>query len=219
MKTNYSYHRGEAMTVVVIILVVALIGALSFIAWQNFVKKDEPAKGTETVVKQEETAKPEEKPAEEAYRGERVSSIDGLVSFKAPNGWVVHRMKDYPSQLVAPMLGEGEAPAYDASKKPKVSIVEGGAPHTNFLLEIRGKDDIYNHEDGAKSDFTLDDGTKGNRVAYTSGCPRCIDSSEMNWNYLVYTFQKDGRFVQLLWASTDNQEAFIDKVARTIEFK
>ena len=41
------YQKGEAVTVVIIILVCTLLGALGFVAWQNFVKEDDTAK-TET---------------------------------------------------------------------------------------------------------------------------------------------------------------------------
>lgn len=40
-KQGRRYEKGDAMTVVVIVLVVALLGALGFIAWQNFDKKDD----------------------------------------------------------------------------------------------------------------------------------------------------------------------------------
>lgn len=42
-------ERGSVEAIVMGLLVVALIGALGFIFWQNFLKKDEPQKTVETV--------------------------------------------------------------------------------------------------------------------------------------------------------------------------
>ncbi len=38
------YQRGEAMTVILIILVLVLAGVLGYLAWQHFEKKDDPSK-------------------------------------------------------------------------------------------------------------------------------------------------------------------------------
>ncbi len=60
------YQKGEAITVLIIILVIALCGALGFIAWQNFGKKDD-AKNTADTSEQTKKNKVQE---------EQVSSVD-----------------------------------------------------------------------------------------------------------------------------------------------
>ena len=46
MKTTV--NRGSAHAVIIIVLVVALLGTLGFVFWQNFIKKDDTAKTTDT---------------------------------------------------------------------------------------------------------------------------------------------------------------------------
>ncbi len=50
-------HKGEAHTIIIIVLVVALIAALGWIFWQNFIQKQDTANDTDNTTKVEETPK------------------------------------------------------------------------------------------------------------------------------------------------------------------
>ena len=96
--TNHKklYQRGEAMTVVVVILVMALIGALGFIAWQNFGKKDEQ--------KEEPRAQQEEKAAEQPVSEETpktFSYVDLRTNKEDGTGVVIKTAADVDTKLSA----------------------------------------------------------------------------------------------------------------------
>jgi len=76
-------QQGSAHVIVVVILVVALLGALGFIFWQNFLKKDE-------VAKQSETTKTTDVPKTEAEKEPATKTYEATAySFEYPaDGWV-----------------------------------------------------------------------------------------------------------------------------------
>lgn len=91
-----SYSRGEAMTVVVIILVIVLIGALGFIAWQNFGGKDKLNNGSQT--QQEDEAG---KQSSSAEKSEKFSYIDLRRDEQDGTGAVIKTAADVDVKLSA----------------------------------------------------------------------------------------------------------------------
>lgn len=91
MANSKLYSRGEAMTVVVVILVVALIGALGFIVWQNFVKKDDSQTQQEGSAKIQPTTKDEK----------TYSYVDLRTDKKDGTGVMIETATDVDTQLSA----------------------------------------------------------------------------------------------------------------------
>ncbi|GEM_PF-5104321 len=85
-KREQSYQRGDVMTVVVVILVVALVGALGFIAWQNFSKKDDVVVEQQSAMSE---ADAEDKPTAEVPAGwvQATDSATGI-SYATPKAWL-----------------------------------------------------------------------------------------------------------------------------------
>ena len=60
--TQRNTQRGDAMAIGMIVLAIALVAAVGFIAWQNFGKKDDDKKVAETT---QDAKKDDKKPATE----------------------------------------------------------------------------------------------------------------------------------------------------------
>ena len=58
MNKPLNKQRGDASAVLIIVLVVALLGALGFVAWQNFGQKDEVVTTTDTSTAEEQVVEP-----------------------------------------------------------------------------------------------------------------------------------------------------------------
>ena len=84
MKTTVD--KGSAHAVVIVILVLALLGTLGFVFWQNFIKKDDTAKTSDTSKQtSDETAKPAD-----VYAGwQTYTSKQHGISFRYPANWKV----------------------------------------------------------------------------------------------------------------------------------
>lgn len=83
-------QKGSAHVIIIVILVVALLCTLGFVFWQNFIKKDEPAKQADTT----KTETKEEEKAEVA-KNTKTYDRDGY-SFEYPNqGWKLEEKNDY----------------------------------------------------------------------------------------------------------------------------
>ena len=219
---NKRYQRGDAMMIVVAILVCTLLGALGFVAWQNFAEKDDVSKSEDS---QQETSKTDQKQDEtqrEPYKGERVSPVNEAYSIKVPNGWAVNRFTDYPSLLTTPMLGEKSTPTYNVSQHPEVETVPAGMSQStsNFSIDDRTDDGgtIYYDYQGQKSTFTLTDGTEGGKWSWAE------DGTFGKAHNAMYVFTKGGKTIVAHWRQpdttpSDEQKIFIDNVIRSLEIK
>lgn len=80
--TNKVSQKGSSHIVIIVILVVALLGALGFVFWQNFINKD-------PIVKEAETSKTQAQTKDE-YAGWKTyaSTRDGYY-IKYPSDWLV----------------------------------------------------------------------------------------------------------------------------------
>ena len=95
MNVLYKTKRGDAHAVIIIALVVAIIGLLGFVIWQNYLApKDDKKQETETVEQEKKQEKPVEKTPEETtktYDGEHYS-------FAYPkSGWTIQE-SDYNNE-------------------------------------------------------------------------------------------------------------------------
>ena len=143
-----THQQGSAHVVIVICLVLALLTALGWIFWQNFVHKEEPQKETDVVVveKEKEEAKTEEKteqqPSEYAPvvpEGWVTKSVAG-VSFAVPGKWLttscdgrcsVEVKKHKVDQVITPMVGPHYPVRYSTSAKAWQTI----DPYTNKVFD------------------------------------------------------------------------------------
>lgn len=80
IKTSLN-QKGSAHVVIIVILVVALIGALGFVFWQNFMKNDTASNADKSV----DTSKNENKPKDDAltYRNDVIG-----IEFTYPKDWI-----------------------------------------------------------------------------------------------------------------------------------
>lgn len=218
------YQRGEALTIAIVVIVIILIGGLGFLLWRQLDQQNQAPRQTETL--QPET--PDEtnnKPVKKAYQGDWVSTADGSIGVKIPNGWTVYRLQDSPSSLVTPMTGEGAVPTYNAAERPKVEIVEGMPSESRFSISVVA---MPREDSGKIETFVLNNGTEGTRSAWSvKADPGNIDGGESDWYYQNYVFRKGNRLIEMHWAyavpagTTPDTETFtlIDDVARSIEIK
>jgi|GEM_PF-6096766 len=72
-------QKGNAHIIIIVILVIALIGALGFVFWQNVMKKDSPH--TDSTQNQPKTSNTDNK------KTELFSLLDGKVTFKNDKAW------------------------------------------------------------------------------------------------------------------------------------
>ena len=72
-------QKGSAHVVIIVILIIALIGVLGFVFWQNFIKKDDVTKPATTAVSDETTEKPI------TYKTYTTDIYD--ISFEYPDTW------------------------------------------------------------------------------------------------------------------------------------
>ncbi len=81
-------QQGSAHVILVVLLVVSLLGALGFIFWQNFIRKDE-------LVKQAETVKATEQPKVEEKQHVTDQYVSDAYTFEyLADGWVVSEVPD-----------------------------------------------------------------------------------------------------------------------------
>lgn len=104
---NKSLHRqsGSAHIVIIIILVVAILGALGFVFWQNFLQP----KATPQVITSETSAQTQEKPSPAATDYESYSNAE--YSFSYPkDGWTVKEAEDTgtDSGIITPTVYSGD---------------------------------------------------------------------------------------------------------------
>jgi hypothetical protein len=109
MKSRTSQQGSTARIVIVVILVVALLGALGYIFWQNFVQKDQVMQGnTSQLVEQKPTDMQDEKtetqtpsPSNETAAAPNGTITGGITypSDRLPEGIVVHALNTQTKQV------------------------------------------------------------------------------------------------------------------------
>lgn len=222
------YRRGDAMVILVVVLAAVLLGVVGFVAWQKLSKDDETAqeatKTQEVVNAESENEQEQEK--REAYKGERVESLDGVYSIKIPNGWHMVRTHSSPNDIYASMT-ENTDLAYVENNNPVIeTVAEGSPPESPFVVESCENERSYSYG-GSEVEFRLDDGTTGMKTrVVTEAHPNNIDGGESDWYYIGYhSFAKGGQEACVYWTAQipadgtldPKQEDFIDSVVRSIE--
>ncbi len=135
MIKNSHNQNGSAHVVIIIILVVALIGALGFIFWQNFFKND--ATSTTSVATEEVEVAPETN--EYAGWGTYESVRDGY-SIKYPQNWVVIKETDQDGP-------------YIRNFDPTFGNTQGGYPEGYINLRVLREDDSVDFK--TRTDYTV----------------------------------------------------------------
>jgi len=151
MIKNPQTQQGSAHVVIIVILVVALIGALGFVFWQNFIKKDEVTQSTQSQTSTQQDVSPATK---------EFKSQEHNITFSYPGDWSVVESVDsgntseWYASRVSILNTQGKDVSYfstggqigglcgeDAPKVPIVTITKDplelkGIGHTNFGYTI-----------------------------------------------------------------------------------
>jgi len=130
MQRNKS-QAGSTHIVIIVIFVVALIGTLGFIFWNNFLKETSV---TNTATDNSQATKTEDKKeiAKDPYDGWKTytSITPSNLSFKYPSDWEFAP----PTKEFANTIGGKSLTLGLQSKKPKVESVNGGPVTTNQFI-------------------------------------------------------------------------------------
>lgn len=218
MNKQSSMQRGDAMTVTIIIIVIAIIGALGYVAWKNL-NKDDTAVELSTPVQQDATdpAADEDK----SFEGERVSAVDGSYSLKVPNGWELYRTTTTGEDSIIASGPGASGVVYNKDKAPVVSDVDGAPSSAPFAISVVAspRDDM-----GSKADFVVGDGMKATKATKEDKNTGMDASNPEDWYYRTYVFTKGDKTVELRWsqglaagASIDPElYELLDNIARTV---
>lgn len=230
---NKQYHQqGSAHVVIVICLVLALLTALGWIFWQNFIHKEPVQKETEVVTVDKNQDTPSDTlsdtaTTEEAYRGLRASSVNKAFSLKVPNGWEVEidgssdRIQQNPNSLDTKL-------AYVESKPPvikKVKAIYGhGAP---VFVVFKSSSKYQSGSDYRRADFTLDNGAKGAKYSAVHVTDANVAPANKRIYSYAYVFTKGDVEVVAQWSRQlelsetidKNQLKHVEDVVRSIEIK
>ena len=166
-----SSQNGNAHVVVIIILVVALVGVLGLIFWQNFIYEDSVAPKTGTISQ----IKTEDDP----YEGWNICHDKGVgIIFKYPLDWEFKESAVNPCNTVHPEAGENH-----------VTLVSPKSENSKYIYRIQYFSDTINQ---ALSD------TKGQTVlsvtplgVATSKTPLYLDSYSLDGKNVIQFFLTD----------------------------
>lgn len=152
MIKNSQRQIGSAHIVIVTILVVALIGVLGFIAWQNFTKANtdttSPVSNTKEDTKASETDK---------YAGfNTYESVRDGYSIKYPKDWIVIKETDQDGP-------------YIRNSDPTSGTAEGGYPAGYINLRVLREDDSADFK--ARTDYTVQDWYEALGKTYVNSGP------------------------------------------------
>jgi uncharacterized protein YpmB len=183
MIKNSSKQMGSAHVVIIVILVVALIGALGFIFWKNFATKE----SENNSVKKTESKHSSVTPKVDSYSNwQSYKSADGKYNLRYPQGWVVREADK--SEMTSAFASASFAPTdtdnriitvsnFQSDLTPKAFVESSSTPQVIDSNEnsINGNTTYY-HKDG--------DGTYINRSYAIShlGIITTISMTEMSQN-------------------------------------
>lgn len=210
------------MVVTVIGLVVIVLGALGYIAWQNYSSGNNGTAPESTPVAQQPVDLMTDN--DTSYEGKRIVSHDGAYGIKIPNGWEVFRITATGFESMIASSPRAESVAYNKDEAPKVSDIDGTPSHATFAVAIA---ETPREDTGDKTEFVLSDGTKGTKAVQDMKNGGTDPSSPQDWYYRTYTFVKNGKTVEMTWVqgypagtSVDPKiDTLLDDIARTIRIK
>lgn len=219
----YKVRRGDISVAVLIVLAIAVLGLVGWAAWPHLFTEDDSIAVQQAEGGYMTSEEFDEAIGEELYLGERVSSVDGSISFKVPNGWAIHRSTDIPSLLTTPQTGEKSVPEVYGPDKPEITTGPGVPTEARFSLSVV---DAPREDMGESVEFISNDGMKGTKaVRVIAADPNNIDGGEYDWHYKTYVFQKNGKTVEMVWSRAvaagtkvdANWFGYIDQVAASIQ--
>lgn len=214
-------QSGSAHVIIILALVAALIGALGWIFWQNFLMNPDRTP--------EQSERGETAPVSQvdAYKGVRTVSSGGVFSIIVPNGWKLmsNTVDDGAFGLDYVTTGPGIDGKidYDESAKPVVTQTELGG--WGGFAEYFTVDAIetWPEDAAAGAEFVLSDGTIGKKTeSITEPRPgEEIYPTTDSYHSYRYLFKKDTVMVQVNFGvfaqNRDKHVEFIDDVVRSIE--
>lgn len=207
-------QSGSAHVVLIIVLILALAGALGWIFWQNFVTKP-----TE-VTKISEKAVDKDAASVEAYKGVRTSSAGNAFSVKVPNGWKLmsNNVDDDAFGLNYVTTGPGIDGKldYNADAEPTVTQAElgGWGGFAEYLTVQAVKEAPADSQAGME--FKLDDGTTGKKSeTFTPASPDDqMYPTTSDYHSYRYIFTKNASTVMVNFGAFDEAR---DKYAKLVD--
>ena len=235
MRARQTYQQGGIGVIIAIWVGFVVLSIAGYLVWQALTKKDDTTKDTST--SQQETVEEDPESVDEpdgqttkkeeagSYRGQRVVSVDGLVSFKVPNGWMIIRTSDNPSRLMTPSIGDRVTQTYAADSAPTIVTGQGEPTSAEFFVTVVPAGQSYT---GTASSLILADGTKATRYFDRwVADPNNLDGGSNNYYFYVYVITKNGKTVEVRWTAQTpqgkdldpKQVTFIDEVVKTLQIK
>lgn len=231
MIKNSSKETGSAHVVIIVILIVAIIGALGFVVWKNFLDTPDSSNTSKSVVtpKNEETSKEDTL----TYRSEAIG-----IEFKYPKDWIKVEcdntyVEDPQNRVYFGTTNEGLAIVDGESTQlcgggsdfpPQMRFSIGNAPSAESI-------EYYNENAESITEITID-GKVARKIVYIAGSDTIAPYSESETTSYSINIG-NGRAVAasyIRWPSQtsdlsggrDNSEAskdkFIDVVEKSLRF-
>lgn len=218
-------QRGFAHAFLIVGLVVALMGALGFVFWQNFIYR-EPIVNNETTSSTNNSAKPAG-----GYKG--AYTTGGNFQIKVPNGWGAGAapFDDYKGSYVVVLAGPNQLDSlrYDAAKEPDIKNLAGlGWDGLTEHFYVISQED-YNRDLSKYSseDFKLDGGIVGKKYTLIT---KKNDQGEFyqfsedadSYSQYLYEFKKDDVVVRAylnLYSNSTFDINLAERVIKSIKFE
>ena len=220
MVKNYSQQKGSAHIVIIVLLVVALLGALGFVFWQSFMKeKDVNTTETSNSV---DTSKDETKPKTDGltYRNESIG-----IEFTYPKDWLKVECDNSLDRVYFGTTNEGLAIADGKSTQ----LCGGGSdfpPQMVFSLRDDITEGLYLDYAESATDVIID-GVRAKKYVGRTDSNSIMPDLEST-TYVIqktkdlYFIASYNRFPKVTTGSRDNSEAglraFVDVVEKSLKF-
>lgn len=227
------YQKGGIGVIIAIWVGFVVLSIVGYLVWQTLTKKDDTTKQTDTSQQEEadeeisedgeESNQATEKEKAGPYQGQRAVSVDGSVSFKVPNGWMIIRTTDNPSLLMTPSVGDRMTQVYKADGAPTIVTGQGEPTNAEFFVNVVPAGQTYT---GTASSLTMNDGTKATRyLDRWIADPNNLDGGSNNYYFYVYVITKNGKTVEVHWTTQTpqgkeldtKQVTLIDEVVKTVQ--
>lgn len=227
-------QKGFAHAILIIGLFVAILGALGFIFWQNFIYKEPVAINTEVTVSTNTPTNTENTRKEspistkgiKAYEGKEANA--GNFQIKVPNGWSVSigQNSGYAGSNLAVFAGPNELSKlkYDSTKEPSIYPHAGlgwDGYTEHFYVVSQEPDSSRDMSKYSSREFELEDGTVGKRYVNSlkkqdQGDFYSFSQDADSYIDYIYEFEKNGIVVRAYIAMYSNSKFDLDLAEKII---
>ncbi len=224
-------NKKNKRNLLFIVVAVALIGAVVFIAYSL---RNAPTPTASSQESSEKTSQPtqQEAPApEEAYKGERVS-VGTSFSIKVPNGWRAS-ISNSPSFIAIMFARPNQIDSlkYNASSNPPI-IDQDGIPAwdgltEHFFVRIAAASQKFNpsdHLEITSEPFSFDNGLIGTKYYVVKHADEAQKwgglQKDSEWQGRTYIYEKDSKQLEAhlaMYPSTAISVPFYESVVRTLQ--